>query len=269
MSLLAPDGTVVPTETKTLPGEDVSILAIKATLTPDQAYTLTWTTWCGPTWTRTFHTTAIAPLPASLGKAVVGPLELPSGGGCDPLGRPIGWSSRGITLDAPPEVTPFLGVSDIDLVVDGEPYTTYPPSWGAFASTAAVSLSTGLSCYAEPVVRHVAIRLRIPNGPTLVTPAADAELHCLDADAGSCPTPDPVDAAAEDSSVVDGDVVDSDALDSDLLGDAAADEAGPATKDDATPDTIKATCATSTKPASWSGLGAVLAFALIARLRRR
>lgn len=258
LSLLAPDGTAVATELKTLPGEAYSILAIDEPLVADRTYTLQWPAPCGgPPWTRTFHTTAAVPMPTSLGTVVVGALDMSlADGPCDGFGRPTGSASRTVKLVVADDVAAFLPISDIDLIVDGAPMTSMAPGWGGY-STESAPLTTDITCFSYPRVQHVAIRMRIPNGPTLVTPIVDAELHCLDS--GKC-------SAAPDASVDTGAVEDTGEVEDTASGE--VDDAGHS--EDAKPqETVKATCTTSMRPVSWSGLLAVLGVGLIAGARRR
>jgi hypothetical protein len=187
-SLLAADGTVVPTDLvrDELSSAAHSVLVPRAPLTVGVKYTVRWSDECVAYRLKSFVATAAIPLPSEAGLAVAGEYSGYFGGKCDSLGRPVMTRNRAILFAHSPGVTPWLSISDVDLLVDGAKveWTAYE-NWGRHKD-GAVAGYLSRSCPGPTQTRHVQVRVRLPNGPTFVTPTLSVELACLDAPPGAC-----------------------------------------------------------------------------------
>lgn len=199
-SLLAADGTVIPTALiADLTRSGTSILVIKATLTPGVTYSVRWTDGCSGYRVKSFLAEKIVEFPATAGTAYAGDEQYGGfAGSCDELGQPRMSVARSIFLKASPELTPFLAISTAELVVEGTGKAAatvgfYPGGYTPGARIGAVDHRCPTSADAGSIV---SVRIRIPYGPTLVTPLITVRFACPVVPPAPCTPPAGVDPEA-------------------------------------------------------------------------
>ncbi|MGZ3455188.1 MAG: hypothetical protein ACXVEF_36625 [Polyangiales bacterium] len=206
VSLLAPDGTEVPTTvTGTLYEK---IVKIDGTLVEGDTYTIRWSDTCEGMQTKSFTATASVPLPSSAGIASAGELKNDLYYGmCDESGDPILQAQRYVNWTPAPELIPFLPVLRVQLVVDGAPSYFYGHTWGSWNDTKPAG-GFFLACPNIPLTRAAKVIAELPGGPTLSTPAAMVTISCPDAPPTPCgepasPDPDAGASSSPDASTAD------------------------------------------------------------------
>ncbi len=176
VTLLAPDGTELSRKVTEVDG--LQVLEIPAPLVVGQIYTVTTSSDCDSN-KATFKVIAEAPLPTSVGSlSVVTPSFSPSSYRCDAAGNPIGTKTATLRFQPSLELEPFLGVSDVDLVVDG---IVEPAYGGARPGSVTKGAEIGrviLSCPSAPVSRRVSARVSVAGMPRVSTAEIVVDLQC-------------------------------------------------------------------------------------------
>ncbi len=175
VSLLAPDGTEL-SRTVTLVG-DLQVLEVPK-LTVGAIYMVTWSADCG-SGTVSFEATAEMPLPTTAGTLLAQPPYFGDSSpyACDEARRPIGRQYVPIQFTASAELAPFMGVTDVDVVVDG---VRRSGDWPAAGQCKAVDRLVTLtaSCPAATTFQRVAARVTVAGRPALSTPEIVVEVPC-------------------------------------------------------------------------------------------
>ena len=233
VALLAPDGTTVPTTLMTSASSGTAILGISEALLPDRTYTLRWTDGCEVGKTKTFNTTAAAPLPTAAGTVTVTELRPPTMDARCIFGKPDWPAQRNVIFAEDPAVIPFLPVAKVEVVADGKVESYSVRSYGAYADSDPWAGVLHQSCPAPPRTVRVAVRVQIANGPTVITPEITTELRCLESLPWGCPDAGVMDTGVDTASDIG---VDSSIVDSSEPADTSIDleDSGSATFDDDT-----------------------------------
>lgn len=198
VSVVALDGTAIPI-TLTEPDGGYVVVGLDTSLTAGEQYTLHWSDECTSGRTRTFTATASKPLPSTAGTLSatrrLDPLY------CDAAGRPEGMVIAELRLAESADLLPFLDLAAVDIVAEGDPSYAVGSPYGAAAKDVVGVI--GQKCPYGPRDFRVHARVRIPNGPTIDSPAIDVALPCP----STCekrPVSSIPDAGASDAVVVDG-----------------------------------------------------------------
>lgn len=203
VSVMASDGTTIPT-TLSLdtsdPARPAAIVAFSTALQPDKTYTITWNDECATGNTKTFTTTAAAPLPTAAGSITVSAQIPPTSSATCIGGKPTWPAMRNVIFTEDPALIPFLPIAKIDLIVDGSPETAR--TYGQFTESDSVVGALSNSCPGATTTPRLVVRVRLANGPTLNTSEMTTELRCLETLPGGCPM-DPVIDGGVDSSIGD------------------------------------------------------------------
>ena len=176
-SLLAPDGTEVATNLVS-DGEGDALLNITGELEAGKTYTLRWSDSCDGLRTRTFNVTPAIAMPSSAGDATLGALDFENFASCTSAGKPIGDARRAIHLAPSEELAPLLSMANVDLIIDGNPWSAGANRWGG--STSGLVGRVSRSCPAASITHSAAVRVRLPNGTVLETKPLSVELVCPD-----------------------------------------------------------------------------------------
>lgn len=243
VSLLAPDGTTIPVTVGAVGSDGYAIATWSASLTPGIDYRFRWSDSCSGARERTFRATETKPLPTSAGTASVVPRSVTMP--CDEAGRPYGVASADVRLTASAELAPFLEIAATDVIV--EPAASFVSGSGYGAVSSGIAGFVGQKCPFGPREFQLAVRVRIPGGPTLTTPSIPISLPC------------PTTCMSEPT----------DAPDSSAAGTGGSD-AGAGATPDAQDETVTARCSSSPGTSSSTALVlAALGLASLGHVARR
>jgi hypothetical protein len=189
--LLGADGTTVEITVTRSPWDGAFIASPKTPLVVGTVYTLSWGD-CAGGGSATFTATAAAPLPTDVGEvSAEAATDSSDDGHCDALGRPLLIRAHAIRFTPSEALLPFLGVSKIDLTVDGSLYATSvesPPE--------GVGLGSALyNCPTASPSQSIAARVRIAGNAPVSTPSLDVDSECPAAGSRTCKPAEPSDAA--------------------------------------------------------------------------
>lgn len=203
VSVLAPDGTTIPTtislDTSDF-GKQAAIVSLSTALQPDKTYTIVWTDECATGKTKTFTTTAAVTLPTTAGTVTFTEQSAPTAEATCVGGRPTWPAERLVIFSESPELIPFLPIAKVGLVVDGTESNLR--TYGQYTSSDLFVGKVSQFCPAPTKNPRVAVRVKLAGGATLNTPEVATELRCLETLPGGCPT-DPVIDGGVDSSISD------------------------------------------------------------------
>lgn len=178
VTLLAPDGTEL--SRKVTEAEGLQVLEIPEPLVVGQVYSVATSSDCGSN-KVTFKATAEVALPTSAGTvSAVTPSFSPSFYRCDAAGNPIGTQRVFLRFQPSLDLEPFLGVSDVDLVIDGvvQSDKLYAGTRPGGAAKGAELGSVTLSCPSAPVSRRVSATVSVAGMPRISTAELVVDLQC-------------------------------------------------------------------------------------------
>jgi len=177
VTLLAPDGTELSRKVTEAGG--LQVLEIPAPLVVGQVYTVATSSDCGSN-KVTFKAVAEASLPTSAGTlSAVTPSFSPSFYRCDAAGNPIGTQRVFLRFQPSLDLEPFLGVSDVDVVIDGVVQSDlYAGTRPGGAAKGAELGSVPLSCPSAPVSRRVSATVSVAGMPRISTAELVVDLQC-------------------------------------------------------------------------------------------
>ncbi len=185
-SLLAPDGTPIPTTLEAPEPDGEIVLALSAPLAPGKGYRVQWTDECGGPSTQAFEATGVRALPTSAG--TLSASTRPEGLPCDESGLPTGLAYSDVYLAYTPEIAAFRELVAVDLIVDGSPVDVSEGRYGDLGYDGFVGGLARKCPYGDGVF-HVAARVRMPNGPTYVTDTITIGVPCPTPCSGATTTP--------------------------------------------------------------------------------
>ncbi|MBI2392333.1 MAG: hypothetical protein HYV09_22290 [Deltaproteobacteria bacterium] len=183
VSLTDQAGTAVATRL-IADGTDDMVLAIDAPLREGERYTVQWSDQCAVDRKESFTAGPARPLPTRAGELVIGPLKATCS---DVPGR---WTvDRTVSFDADGAVVSFLAVSKGQLLVYGEPAGDFRAGWGGIRLGSALG-ALEAQCPGASASPRLSLRVRVANGPTLVTPEVETSFWCEPSAPQECLTAD-------------------------------------------------------------------------------
>ncbi len=183
VSLVASDGTILPTTLTLTPGEggafgNVWVLGLGGELTPGAVYTVHWNDACANDRTESFTARARAALPTTAGTILVGPSSGPPPYAECGASGPSYFTSAMVRLAHDPALEAFIDVARVDAFADG--VLLQPSQYGNYRFQPRTLGVVETRCPAAPTIHKVWVRVKLANGPTLTTPVIDVEQRCWD-----------------------------------------------------------------------------------------
>jgi len=171
------DATGRALATHLLPEADDALLVLDEALVEGTMYTVRWTDGCADGKTASFTATAAVPMPTKAGVMRISDLEHPAAK-CD--WGVAHWSvQRPLSFDADPAVRPFLAVSAVEVLLQGEPSRWATQNdWGRVRASSTLVGNLFQDCPTTDTRPRVSLRVRIAGGPTLVTEGEITDLTC-------------------------------------------------------------------------------------------